>query len=78
MKPGNPGYWDTDPDDKLAMLETSWRAGHSAREIATALTERFGGKVTRNAIVSKVHRMGLPMHQPINSWRGSKSGRDAA
>lgn len=57
------GYWDIDRDDKEALLIASWRAGHSSREIANALQERFGGAVTRNAVVSKVHRLGLPEHK---------------
>lgn len=69
------GYWDTDKDDKEAFLEASWRAGHNAREIVKALQDRFGGAVTRNAVVSKVHRLGLPMHQSINSWRDKPSSR---
>lgn len=69
------GYWDTDGDDKLALLETSWRAGHTAREIARAMDDRFGGKPSQNTITSKVHRLGLPMHQSINSWRDKPSSR---
>lgn len=63
------GYWDTDRDDKEALLETSWRAGHKAMEIVRALQERFGGNPTKNTVVSKVHRLGLPMHQSNNAWR---------
>jgi len=66
------GYWDTDKDDKEALVEVSWRAGHSAREIAQALQERFGGKVTRNMVVSKAHRLALPLHTSATSWRGQQ------
>lgn len=64
------GYWTTDRDEKEALVETSWRAGHSSREIAHALMERFGGTVTRNMVVGKVSRLGLPMHKDCNAWRG--------
>lgn len=74
---GGTGYWDIDTDDKLALLETSWNAGHSSREIATALIQRFGGKVTRNAVVSKAHRLGLRMHQSPHTWRFQGPGRRA-
>lgn len=73
-----PGYWDTDRDDKEALLEASWRAGHSAREIAAALVERFGGSVTRNMVVSKAHRLGLPLHQSAHTWRHQGPGRRTA
>lgn len=66
------GYWDTDRDDKEALLEASWRAGHGATEIAAALRERFGGNVTKNAVVGKVHRLRLPIHQSAHSWRGER------
>lgn len=61
---GGTGYWDTDRDDKEAFVWSSWKAGHSAREIVAALVERFGPGVTRNAVISKVHRMGLAEHRP--------------
>lgn len=59
--------------ERIDFLKASWEAGHSAREIAAAL----GAGVTRNSIVSKVHRMGLKMHQPNNSWRDTPSKRPA-
>jgi hypothetical protein len=69
-------FW-TEP--RIATLTASWSAGHSAREIATALSTESGRRVTRNMVVSKVHRLGLKMHQPNNAWRnGSKTGRPAA
>lgn len=63
------GYWDTDSDDKLALLEAMWLVGDSSREIAAALNERFGGNVTRNSVVGKAHRLSLPLHQSAHSWR---------
>lgn len=72
---GGTGYWDTDREAKEAFLKTAWNGGHSAGEIVAALKKRFGGNPTRNAVVGKVHRMGLPMHQATNKWRGIPSGR---
>lgn len=77
---------DDNDADALALfsyvqstLTASWNAGHNAREIATALSQESGKPVTRNMVVSKVHRLGLKMHQPNNSWRnGSKTGRRSA
>jgi hypothetical protein len=61
--------------ERTASLTAAWNAGHSARQIAAALTVP-GHPVTRNMVVSKVHRLGLRMHQPNNAWRnGSKTGR---
>jgi GcrA cell cycle regulator len=41
-------------DDRVLKLRTMWADGHSASQIATAL-----GGVTRNAVIGKVHRLGL-------------------
>jgi GcrA cell cycle regulator len=59
--------------ERVSILTASWNAGHSAREIASAM----GNGVTRNSIVSKVHRLGLKMHQSSNSWRDKPSKRAA-
>jgi GcrA cell cycle regulator len=41
-------------DERISQLKTLWLSGTSAREIA----ERLGG-VSRNAVIGKVHRLGL-------------------
>ena len=41
-------------DDRVATLRKMWADGNSASQIATAL-----GGVTRNAVIGKVHRLGL-------------------
>lgn len=41
-------------EKRVQTLETLWRAGKSASEIAETL-----GGVTRNAVIGKAHRMGL-------------------
>ncbi len=41
-------------DDRVEMLKKLWEAGLSASQIATEL-----GNVTRNAVIGKVHRLGL-------------------
>src|SRR3569833_4678234 len=41
-------------DDRVEQLKTLWTAGLSASQIARAL-----GGVTRNAVIGKVHRLGL-------------------
>ena len=40
--------------DRVATLKKLWADGHSASTIATKL-----GEVTRNAVIGKVHRLGL-------------------
>lgn len=72
------GFWATDTDDKEAYLAAAWIAGHSSREIAAALQERFGGDVTRNMVVGKAHRLSLPMHQSAHTWRFQGPGRKQA
>lgn len=42
-------------DDRVELLTKLWGEGLSASQIASAL----GGGVTRNAVIGKVHRLGL-------------------
>lgn len=42
-------------DDRVELLAKLWSEGLSASQIASAL----GGGVTRNAVIGKVHRLGL-------------------
>ncbi len=41
-------------DERIATLRELWEQGHSASQIAGRL-----GNVTRNAVIGKVHRLGL-------------------
>ena len=41
-------------DDRVTTLKSLWRDGQSASQIARAL-----GGVTRNAVIGKIHRLGL-------------------
>ena len=40
--------------ERVLILKKMWSAGQSASQIATEL-----GEVTRNAVIGKVHRLGL-------------------
>ncbi|MEP1231636.1 MAG: GcrA family cell cycle regulator [Litorimonas sp.] len=51
-KPKKSKTW---PDERVAVLTKLWAEGLSASQIATQL-----GGVTRNAVIGKVHRLGLP------------------
>jgi len=42
-------------DDRVEQLKKLWEGGLSASQIAAEL-----GNVTRNAVIGKVHRLGLP------------------
>lgn len=48
-------------EDQVQQLTKMWNAGRSAGEIAKA----FGGGVTRNAVISKVHRLKLAPRGPV-------------
>jgi len=53
-------------DDRVAMLRRLWEDGQSASKIAAQL-----GGVTRNAVIGKVHRLGLrtdpvPVHDLLD------------
>jgi GcrA cell cycle regulator len=73
--PGNGPGWT---DARIERLKALWAEGRSASEIAGLL-----GEVTRNAVIGKVHRLGLPgrkttSRQPVprrTSPRRGKSGR---
>ena len=41
-------------DERVAVLKKMWLEGNSASEIAKVL-----GNITRNAVIGKVHRLGL-------------------
>ncbi|WP_040308565.1 GcrA family cell cycle regulator, partial [Asticcacaulis biprosthecium] len=41
-------------DERVETLKKLWQEGHSASQIAKQL-----GGVTRNAVIGKVHRLGL-------------------
>ena len=41
-------------DERVAILKKMWLDGNSASEIAKEL-----GNITRNAVIGKVHRLGL-------------------
>lgn len=51
---GNMGITDRWADDKEQVLRELWAEGHSGSEIGAKLN------MSRNAIIGKVHRLGLP------------------
>ncbi|HSF64779.1 MAG TPA: GcrA family cell cycle regulator, partial [Paracoccaceae bacterium] len=54
-------------DERVETLKKMWAEGQSASQIAKEL-----GGVTRNAVIGKVHRLGL------SNRAGGPSGRDEA
>jgi GcrA cell cycle regulator len=57
-------------DDRITTLNQLWSAGFSASQIA----QRIGG-VTRNAVIGKVHRLGLPGRATTSRHRRSSPRR---
>jgi GcrA cell cycle regulator len=67
-------------DERIAILEKLWLAGHSGSQIAKAL-----GGITRNAVIGRAYRMGLsgrekpsspgfPIREPLLSfWTGDRT-----
>lgn len=47
-------YWTPGPGGRVEQLKSLWEAGLSASQIAGEM-----GNITRNAIIGKVHRLGL-------------------
>ncbi|QYF86478.1 GcrA family cell cycle regulator [Brevundimonas sp. PAMC22021] len=63
-------------DDRVGALKKLWLEGQSASQIA----KQLGGGVTRNAVIGKVHRLGLsgraapsqPVRAPAPAFRTSR------
>lgn len=47
-------------DDQTKMLQFWWGEGNSGSEIAKMINSRFNLRCTRNAIIGKAYRIGLP------------------
>jgi len=61
-------------DDRVDLLSRLWLEGKSASMIATAL----GGGLTRNAVIGKVHRLGLAGRVKPNTGQATAlEGEDA-
>lgn len=57
-------------DERVATLSKLWEQGLSASQIATEI-----GGVSRNAVIGKVHRLGLSGRVKIQGSPQSKTGR---
>ena len=55
-------------DERVAVLKKMWLEGNSASEIAKVL-----GNITRNAVIGKVHRLGLSNRDTNVSKSGAKT-----
>ena len=61
-------------DDRVEMLKTMWGEGKSASQIAKEL-----GGVTRNAVIGKVHRLGLSNRStPAKTAKEKPAAKEAA
>jgi len=54
-------------DERVALLTRLWNEGHTASQIA----ERFGD-ITRNAVIGKVHRLGLSGRAAASRFRAAR------
>jgi len=57
-------------DERVEVLKKMWGEGQSASQIAKEL-----GGVTRNAVIGKVHRLGLSNRATASSAAASKTGK---
>ena len=55
-------------DERVAILKKMWLEGNSASEIAKEL-----GNITRNAVIGKVHRLGMSNRDTNNLKSGSST-----
>ncbi len=62
-------------DEKIEKLKKLWEKGLSASQIA----ERLGDGISRNAVIGKVHRLGLKSRpSPVKTARKTGEGEKAA
>lgn len=54
-------------DERVALLTRLWNEGHTASQIA----EQFGD-ITRNAVIGKVHRLGLSGRAAASRFRAAR------
>lgn len=59
-------------DARVEELKSSWADGLSASQCADELYQKFGAMPTRNAIIGKVHRLGLEGRKKIAFIRYAK------
>ena len=65
-------YWNDHPG-AIEALSALWTRGLTASAIATEMTTQFGSKISRNAVLGKVHRIGLDGRaSPIKSGGNSR------
>ncbi len=57
-------------EQRVADLRRLWAEGLSASQIARRL-----GNTTRNAVIGKVHRLGLASRQPQPTWDANQAMR---
>jgi len=60
-------------DERVEMLQQMWSEGQSAAQIAKTL-----GGVTRNAVIGKVHRLGLSNRAPTAAQRAADAEPEGA
>ena len=60
-------------EDRVAKLRSLWAEGHSASQIAGVL-----GGVTRNAVIGKVHRLGLSGRDRTGTGAAAQKAKAAA
>lgn len=49
-------------DDSIEMPRSLWTDGHSASQCAEKIRKHFQVSLSRNAVIGKIHRMGLKLH----------------
>lgn len=66
----NPEAWSVERDNRLKAL---WAEGNSGLICMRILNDEFGVSLTRNAIMGRVYRLGLPSHErKVCAPRGPK------
>jgi GcrA cell cycle regulator len=67
------------PEAQTELLKTLWAEGKSGTEIAAAIADQFGTRLSRNSVIGKVHRLKLPARpKEVVTIAQKRSGRKAA
>lgn len=62
-------------EERTYIAAEMWSEGNSASKIADYLNQRFCMRITRNAVIGKVHRLGKMYRAPSAGKRTSRSPR---
>lgn len=65
-------FWDEEKEKKEGRLRELTTEDLSAQDIANKLNEEFGSRLTRNTIIGKLRRLGVPLKFAKGAYEGPR------